>query len=60
MSKTAVLTDQDAGHKARAEGYLTEIQRTLHELATERRRAERRRTTAPSLVAEVRAILKGT
>lgn len=59
MSKTAVLTDQDARHKARAEGYLAEIQRTLHELATERRRTERRRAPTPNLVAEVRAILKG-
>jgi hypothetical protein len=60
MSKTVVLADQEARHKARAEGYLAEIQRTLHDLATERRRAARRQAATPDLVAEVRAILKGT
>ncbi len=59
MSKTAVLTNQEEQHKARARSYLTETQRILRQLAADRRRAEQRRATHPSILAEVRAILRG-
>ena len=58
MNKTATLTASEAHHKALADGYLADAQRILRELATERRRTERRRVTRPSLTAEVRVILQ--
>jgi hypothetical protein len=58
MSKTAVLTDQEARHKARAQEYLAETQRILRELATERRRAERRRPDAVNITEKIKAILQ--
>ncbi len=59
MNKAATLSAQDAQHKAQAEHYLAESQRILRELAAERRRAGRRRTSPPSIVAQVKAILQG-
>ena len=59
MNKAATLTSEEAEHKARAEQYLAETQRILRELATERRRDERRRAARPSIVMEVKAILQG-
>ncbi len=59
MNKAAALSDQDAQHKAKAENHLAEAQRVLRELATERRRHERRSASRPSIVSEVKAILQG-
>ena len=59
MSKTAVLSDQEAQHKARAQSYLAETQRILRGLAADRRRAERRRPTTGNLAQEIKAILQG-
>lgn len=59
MTKTAVLTAQEAQHKARAHAYLAETQRILRQLAADRRRAGRRRPVSASITDEVRAILHG-
>ena len=59
MNKSATLTVLEAQHKALADGYMADAQRSLRELATERRRVERRRTPRPSIATEVRAILQG-
>lgn len=62
MSKAAALesTDRDAHYRAQAEHYLTETNRILKRLASERTRHARRQAPATSIVAEVRAILQGT
>ncbi len=59
MSKAVTITDEDAQHKARAEGALAEAQRILRALATDRRRSERARVARPRIITEVKAILQG-
>lgn len=59
MSKAAILTSEEAQHKARAEQYLAETQRILRDLAVERRREERRHAPHSNIVQHVKAILQG-
>jgi thermostable 8-oxoguanine DNA glycosylase len=59
MSKAATLTNHEARYKALAQSYLAEARRALRQLAAERQREERRRVERPSLVTEVKAILRG-
>ena len=59
MNRTMTLTSQESLHKAHAESYLAEARRILRQLASERRREERRRTSRPDILAEVKAILEG-
>jgi hypothetical protein len=60
MNKAATLTRQEAQQKAQAEQYLAQSQRILRELATERKREERKHRTRASIVSEVKAILERT
>jgi hypothetical protein len=57
MSKAATRSRTKEHHKAQAQGYLSDVQRLLRQLAADRRRQERRRGGRTSIVAEVRAIL---
>lgn len=59
MSKAATLTNSEAHHKTRAEHYLAETQKILHQLATERQRASRRSQPQPNLLDQVKEILYG-
>ena len=61
MSKAAIIaaSEQDADYQAQAETYLAETNRILKRLASERGRHERRRAVAPSILATVKAILRG-
>jgi len=57
MNKAAVLSDQEAHYKAQAERHLTNAQRILRELASERRRHMRRRSNHTNILKEVKEIL---
>ena len=59
MNKAAILTVQEASHKARAEHYLAETQKILRGLAAERQRAARRPRPQSSLLEDVKEILQG-
>ena len=59
MIKAAILNGQEAHYKARAEHYLAETQKALHQLATERQRTARRPRPQSSLVEQVKEILHG-
>ena len=59
MSKGATPSDSEATYKARAEHYLAETQKILHQLATERQRAARRPRPQSSLLEQVKEILHG-
>lgn len=60
MSKAATLpsTSRDAHYKAQADHYLSETRKILKQLVTEREREARRRQKRPSIVDEVRDILR--
>jgi len=57
--KATTLTSQDAHYKAQAQGYLAEARRILRHLSADRRREARRRDEQPSLLSEVKVILRG-
>ena len=59
MNKAAILTVQEASHKARAEHYLAETQKILRGLAAERQRNLRRPRPQSSLIEQVKEILQG-
>ena len=58
MSKAAKVTGQEAHYKAQAEDYLAQARRILRQLATERRREQRRQRDRSKLPAEVKEILR--
>jgi hypothetical protein len=59
MNKAAALTDQEAHYKAQAERYLADAQRILRDLAAERRRDKRRRSSVQTnILKEVKEILR--
>ncbi len=61
MSKQAVFESngRESRYRAQAERYLSETNRILKELASERRRHARRRSAQSNIVEEVKAILRG-
>ena len=59
MIKAAILSEQEAGYQAQVEHCLTETNRILKRLASERERHERRRPAAPNILTAIKAILHG-
>jgi hypothetical protein len=63
MSKAVSVDSQELQYKAQAQNHLAEARRILRQLAADRqregrRRQERRQTSRPSILSEVKAILE--
>jgi hypothetical protein len=61
MSKAATLptAERESGYQAQAEYYLAETNRIIKRLANERARHKRRRDDHPSILEQVKSILRG-